>query len=365
MAVKEKTEAKVKITEPAKLKRSFKKIDASDLVNKTSEKINKEYEPFEAFLNLPTKRRKGKQKVIFKRRNWDEDFYYDIINGDGFIITEPAKVNLDGSDQKSLYGADSPLYGTSYEDENAFIERYRCQCGEFRSRQFEGQMCPICKTKVEYRDSNINVTGWISLGSNRIINPYYYQILNSAIGGTVFPDIIYAKYKITTDGNRVRPTEDDIDTPLSSEYAGIGVDEFYERYEEILLHFKNTRKNKAHTIDKLLEEKAKVFTSHIPIISKLLRPQSVTIDTFYFTKIDQLINPVFRLSESLKTCMDSERDYILERIQKRVNAMWDIFFEELNSKEGFIRGSILGGSLNYTSRNVICPDPTLKDNQVD
>ena len=45
--------------------------------------------------------------------------------------------------------------------------------------------------------------------------------------------------------------------------------------------------------------------------------------------------------------------------------MWDIYFSELNGKEGLIRGELLGGSLNYTSRNVICPDPTLHDNEVD
>lgn len=45
--------------------------------------------------------------------------------------------------------------------------------------------------------------------------------------------------------------------------------------------------------------------------------------------------------------------------------MWNIYFEELNGKEGLIRGEMLGGSLNYTSRNVIVPDPTLHDNEID
>ena len=309
-------------------------------------------------------RRKRHVRII--RRNWDADFYHDLLGGDAFIISEPAKLNIDGSEQKSLYGADSPLYGTTYEDENAFIERYRCQCGEFKSRQFEGQICPLCGTKVEYKDSNINVTGWITLGENRIISPYYYQKLNEAFGGKViFPDIIYAKYKIDTDGNRIKAKPEDMDEEPSSEWAGIGVDEFYTRYEEILETLKLKRKNKAKCIDFLLKEKRKVFVSHIPIISTMLRPQSITSDTFYYTKIDQIINPMYSLAESLKTCNDSERDYILERLQKRVNETWDIYFEELHGKEGHIRHNILGGSLNYTSRNVICPDPTLKDNEID
>lgn len=295
---------------------------------------------------MAVKMKKRKQSVRMTRRNWDADFYADILSGVGFIISEPAEVSLDGNKQKSMYGPQSPLYGTTYEDEQSFIERYRCKCGQFKSRQFEGEICPLCNTPIEARDSDINVTGWISLGDNRIISPYYFNILQSAIGKQVFPDIIYAKYKITTDGKRVKPKEEDQDVKPSSPYAGIGVDKFYENYENILLYFKAIKKNKAHTIDMLIKEKRKVFISHIPVPSTLLRPQSVTSDTFYFNTIDKIINTTYSLSENLKNCIDVERDYILQRLQIKVNEMWNINFEELNGKDGLIRGEILGGSLN-------------------
>ena len=306
-----------------------------------------------------------KQRVRMRRMNWDAEFYADIINGNGFIITEPAQVSMDGGQQKSLYGPQSPLYGTSYEDEQSFIERYRCKCGAFKSRQFEGETCPICNTKIEFRDSDINITGWISLGNNRIISPYYFNVLQGAIGRNVFPDIIYAKYKMTTDGRRMKPKEDDLDVVPSSPFAGIGVDAFYENYENIINYFANKKKNKARTFDLLLKQKRSVFVSHIPIASTLLRPQSVTSDTFYYNSIDKIINTTFSLSENLKNCIDVEKDYILQRLQVKVNDMWNIYFNELNGKEGHIRGEMLGGSLNYTARNVIIPDPTLKDNEVD
>lgn len=310
-------------------------------------------------------KKKKKQKVRMRRLNWDAEFYYDLLHGDAFIISEPAEISLDGSKQKSLYGPNSPLYGTTYEDEQSFTERYRCRCGAFKSRQFEGEICPICGTKVEYKDSNINITGWISLGENRIISPYYYQVLQSAIGKSVFPDIIYAKYKITTDGKRVKPTEEDLDVKPSSPYAGIGVDAFYNNYENILRYFMNIKKNKTSTIELLLKQKRNVFVSHIPIPSTLLRPQSVTADTFYFQSIDKLINTTFSLSENIKNCVDVERDYILQRLQTKVNEMWKIYFNELNGKDGLIRGELLGGSLNFTSRNVIVPDPSLHDDEID
>lgn len=310
-------------------------------------------------------KRKGKQKVQMKRLNWDSEFYVDLLRGTGFIITEPAEVTVDGTRQKSMYGPQSPLYGTTYEDEQSFIERYRCRCGAFKSRQFEGEICPICGSKVEFRDSDINVTGWISLGNNKIISPYYFNVLQQAIGKTVFPDIIYAKYKINTDGRVERPKDDDSDTKPSSPFAGIGVDDFYENYENIITYFMNQKKNKTRTFELLLKQKRCVFISHIPIASTLLRPQSVTSDTFYFNSIDKIVNTMFSLSENLKNCVNVEKPYILQRLQTKVNDMWNIYFEELNGKDGLIRGEMLGGSLNFTSRNVIVPDPSLKDNEID
>ena len=309
--------------------------------------------------------KKKKQKVRLRRLNWDVEFYIDIIQGRGFVITEPAEVSLNGTKQKSLYGPQSPLFGTSYEDEQAFIERYRCQCGSFKGRQFEGEICPVCGHKVEYKDSDINFTGWIQLGRTKIISPYYYNILLNAIGKRTFPEIIYDKYKITVNGRRIKVKEEDLETKPLSPYAGLGIESFYDNYETVINYFKNTKKNKSRTFDLLLKQKDAVFTSHIPIPSTLLRPQSVTTDTFYYTTIDALINTTFTLSESLKKCIDVEKEYIIQRIQKKVNQMWNIYFEELNGKEGLIRGEMLGGSLNFTSRNVIVPDPTLHDNEVD
>jgi hypothetical protein len=70
--------------------------------------------------------KKKKQKVRVERLNWDAEYYSDIINGRGFTITEPAEISLDGTKKKAMYGAQSPLYGTTYGDDQAFIERYRC-----------------------------------------------------------------------------------------------------------------------------------------------------------------------------------------------------------------------------------------------
>lgn len=306
----------------------------------------------------------SKRRVNMIRRNWDIDFYTDLFTGNGFIISDPPEISLDGVKKRTMHGPQSPLYGNIYTDEQSVIMRYRCQCGAFVGKQWAGQECPNCHTKVEATPTNIKITGWITLGSNLVINPYYYQILQNAIG-KAFPDIISGKYRITKDGKKLKANLEEIDVKITSPYMGIGIDEFYKKYDEIIDYFKSIKKNKTKTFDILKEEKSSVFTSHIPVYSTMLRPQSITSDTFYFQSVDKIINTLCTLSESLKNCVDVERDYILLRIQTKLNAYWDDTFNLINGKEGFIRDQILGGSINYSSRNVICPDPTLRDNEVD
>jgi hypothetical protein len=98
----------------------------------------------------------GKQHVIMRRLNWDVEFYKDLLTGNGFQIIEPSGISIDGVKKKSMYGANSPLYGTNYEDEQSFIERYRCSCGEFVGRQFEGEECPSCHQKSLIRSGGCN-----------------------------------------------------------------------------------------------------------------------------------------------------------------------------------------------------------------
>lgn len=307
----------------------------------------------------------GKQLVRMTRLNWDIEFLQDIISNNGFLITEPATFQQDDMKQKSLYGARSTLYGTSYDDETAFIERYRCQCGSFKGKVFEGEICPFCGKPVEFRDVNIEFTGWISLGSHYIVNPLYYNRLCKLIGKTTFPEIVNVKTVVDTNGNMRALTYEDLDEKPKHPFFGIGLVEFRKRFEEVLKWFKAKKKGKEEEFDRMISESSSVFCSHIPIYSTLLRPQSSTSDTYYFNPIDKHVNPLFTLSEKLKKAEEIDERFILQRIQSRVNSLWDINFDFLNGKEGLIRGQLLGGSLNYTSRNVIIPNPGLRDDEVD
>ena len=91
----------------------------------------------------------SKRRVNMIRRNWDIDFYTDLFTGNGFIISDPPEISLDGVKKRTMHGPQSPLYGNIYTDEQSVIMRYRCQCGAFVGKQWAGQECPNCHTKVE------------------------------------------------------------------------------------------------------------------------------------------------------------------------------------------------------------------------
>ena len=309
----------------------------------------------------------GKQKVQIRRRNWDVDCILDVTTRRGFYITEPPDVTLDGEKKKSLYGPQSPLYGTDYSDEQAFSERFRCECGEIQGKVFEGETCPVCGKKITFKDTDVNFCGWIVLpNGHKIVAPHYYNILTNIIGKKEFPDIIQVKQKVDRDGKRSDVALEDLENvEITSPFMGIGELGFRSRFVEIMEYYRKKKKNKSSSIDLLLKEQLSVFTSSIPIYTTAIRPQSVTSDTYYFTSIDKQINPLISLRGDLYNCMDIEVPLLLNRIQTRVNAIWDFNFELLNSKEGLIRDQLLGGALNLTSRNVIVPDPSLHDNEVD
>lgn len=306
-----------------------------------------------------------KEEVVSSNRvSWDVMFFDDLINHDGFLITDPDTVSLDGRKEKTMYGPRSPLYGTTYGDEQAFLERHSCKCGAFKGYQFKGELCPLCNTRIEAKDPDIKKTGWISLGDNLIIAPYWYKLFIKLIGKKPFLDMIDTTERVDSNGNRSHLEAGKDYTPVTP-YSMYGIDGFYENFDEIMDYFASKKKNKASDFEKCKKEKRKVFTHHIPVYSTFLRPQSSTSDTFYYNGVDKHINPLFNLSESIKDCEPIEHVYYQNKIQERANLIWDYNFDIINHKEGFIRNKLIAGSLNWTSRCVIVPDPTLRVDEVD
>ena len=109
-------------------------------------------------------------RIKFSRLNLESECMYDIINNRGFLITEPPFGDVDKS-IRNINGPRSPRFGTTYGDTNEFMDRYHCKCGRYIGAAFEGETCPMCGTKIEYKDVDILYTGWINLSPFKIISP--------------------------------------------------------------------------------------------------------------------------------------------------------------------------------------------------
>ena len=297
----------------------------------------------------------GKRKVKINVLNWDATMYHDLMTEEGFIISDPAQISIDGQSKKTEFGPQSPRFGTTYGDDQEFIERYRCKCGKFRGKLYKGEICPECKSEVIRRDVDVKQTAWINFGRYKFINPYYYQVLIKLIGKKVFPDIIDMKQRVDVNGHVSNVDISELKESYSP-FSGIGIQEFMVRFDEIISYFQSKKKDKADELEELKKLKPQVFTSNCPVYTTLLRPQSSTSDTLYYTGIDKEINPLIRLSLDIENCEPIELPLILSNAQSRVNKMWEYNFQLINSKEGFIRDKLLGGSLNFSARNVITPD---------
>ena len=303
-------------------------------------------------------------RIKFSRLNMESECMYDCINGKGFLISEPPFSDIDKT-IRNIDGPRSPRYGTTYEDVDAFNERYRCQCGKSIGAAFEGELCPDCGTPIEYKDVDIKYTGYLNFSPYKLISPLFYHRLQTALSKKILENIISAENIITPNG-MLRNYDDPIEVKKSKlMYHNIGLKNFYDHYEEIMEYFKTKRKARADMIDELIEEKDSVWTSKIPVYSTVLRPHHVSTESFYYCSQDREINPLTQISINLKTASPIEVPIYLQQAQTRVNTLWATNFSLIDGKNGWTRAQCLGGEWNSSGRCVIVLDPTLHIDEVD
>jgi hypothetical protein len=169
---------------------------------------------------------------------------------------------------------------------------------------------------------------------------------------------------VDINGQTARYDADAMNEKVSHPYVGIGMTELYNRFDEVLRYFYDKKQNSRPKIKMIKDEIQKVWCTKIPIYSTFMRPMSSTSENLYYTQMDKQLSPLFTISLKIQDAEDIEVDNMLTRAQERLNQYWDINFSLINGKEGWIRQQIVGGSLNNTSRNVIIPDPTLRENEL-
>lgn len=292
--------------------------------------------------------------------DWDSRCKDELITGKGFRITEKGKTDIDL--EPGLYSIHSPLYGTDWRDEHAFEDQCSCKCGNLIGRRYMDNetICPKCGSPVRYISTNLRKTGWFVLDRNNIINPGMYKKLAWYFGDKNF----YQMLKFVPE--KERESHMDSKTPP---FYGIGMIEFYDRFDEILEWYHG--RNKKHDgYDFFRIHREEIFTHSIPCYNMMLRKWMQRNGDVKYSDEDKIFMKLFSDHMLLNDNFEWQRrvDYrknrkkdtsylrkenILHRIQGYVNELWDLSFESIERKEGIINEQILGGRL--TESKFSCP----------
>lgn len=226
----------------------------------------------------------------------------DIATGNGFEISKPKNSNK--KDMKDINGIYSSRFGQKLGDVNPFGDRYSCECGYKTSRINNGIECPMCHTKVKYVDDNFKMFGWIILKDEyHIIHPKFYDSLDYIFGeskyntekkkmkgGRRLQNILHYSPEVDQHGFYTECTF----KPEKEPFYGIGMMEFYNRFDEILDYYIKLYPKKKDYYDEIMENRKLVFCHSIPVFTTHLRPADIKDSYMYFEPTNGMYNMINR-----------------------------------------------------------------------
>lgn len=304
--------------------------------------------------------------------NIDEEAKQDLKAGKAFIVYEEIKnkKSTDGSYNKG--GIRSDFFYSEMSSEEAFKERYSCDCGYIEGKSHESSICPYCRTSVRLVDIDLEKFAYIKIKDYYIIHPGLYLYLDNIIGEknkqSILANIIKPPKFIDTDreGNPISDEKEEFDK--DQPFKNIGMIEFQRRFDEILDFYANKNKRNSNIEGNVAFVKAnrdKLFFQYIPVFSSALRFAMIQGEINFVNGADKIYNMIFSSVSRMNKAIDTlSVDKKLPYIQKKVNDLYEKMFDLINKKEGFIKSGVLAGRMNFTSRNVIISNPDLAADEI-
>ena len=197
----------------------------------------------------------------------------------------------------------------------------------------------------------IDVNRWIILTDKyHIIHPKFYDSLDYIMGeskynherkkmnkgGRKLDNILFYNPEVDQNGF----THECEFKPDKEPFYGIGMIEFYNRFDEILEYYYNLNPKKKEYFDEIKAHRDIIFIHSIPVFTTHLRPADIKDGYMYYEPTNGMYN--------MKT-----------KYQQLVEEVMNI----LSGKRGVLR-SLVGGRYNFSCRAVIRQDATLRVDQV-
>lgn len=309
------------------------------------------------------------------RINMDKEAQEDIKRGKGFVISSP-KATIK-KDIKNPDGIFSDRYGQRLGDMNPYMDRYSCKCGKLKQSINHGLLCEHCHTICKHVGDDFSMFGWIILKPEFcIINPDMYKNIDSLFGlskynksnkkkrGSKLKNIIDYDEQLDIDGH-VIGNEEKPDEP----FYGIGMMEFMRRFDEIVEYYYKKNPKKKDLYDDIMTDRDKVFIHSIPVYTIHLRPVDINDNSMYFEKTTGIYNMMVRLAAQInknKTKTDNTpklKNLLLFNLQMKYLELYNEIIAIMSGKKGNLR-MLVGGRFNFSSREVIKQDPSLRIDQV-
>ena len=301
----------------------------------------------------------------------------DIANGTGFEINEP--MNSNKKDMKNINGIYASRFGQKLGDVSPYADRYSCECGYLKARINHGIECPMCHTKVKYVDDDFKMFGWIILKDEyHIIHPKFYDSLDYIFGESKYNEE-RKKMKGSRRLKNILHYSPEVDQhgfatecsfkPDKEPFYGIGMIEFYNRFDEILDYYYALNPKKKPYYDEIIENRNLVFCHSIPVFTTHLRPADIRDGYMYFEPTNGMYNMIKKhvhMINNNKRKMNKDhkvKNSELYEVQMKYMELVNEVMNILTGKRGQLR-MLVGGRHNFSCRAVIRQDATLRVDQV-
>lgn len=301
-------------------------------------------------------------EVRLERINLDKEREHDIATNNGFFITKRQNIKKDLKSDDSIF---SSRYGKTLQDVNPFENRYKCKCGHYQGKIYNGIVCEYCHQPVKYVADNFEYFGWICIKDPYVlIHPNMYKSLQCLIGPKDLNLIIDCDDKIDEDGHVIHQ-EPSKDNP----FIGLGILGLRDHIYEVLEFYKNKKPSKLEYYEDIMKDIDKLFTHSIPVYTTQLRPYSIDDNNFSFEGTNAIYNILASQASRVNKDnlfmrrKDKPEKQILYAMQMNFNEIYTEMEKVLASKKGYTR-SLIGGRFNFCSRVVIIPDPKLNIDEI-
>lgn len=314
------------------------------------------------------------------------DYLFDpskIVTSHEIFTHKPIVIDgLELTDQKDF--ADDSLFSKPIFGDMDAVEDYTCRCGKLKGKYNLDNICPKCGEKVASIGLTIDKCGWIDLSLSKynldtgevieegpgfhIIKYIEYSLLEKIIGRDHLRNIIHIKNIITINGDL---DMDEIENVRKSspkaKYYHLGLEGFYEKYDEVLNYYNELSENKFPDIYEFIRNRDNVFTDKIPVLSIILRPAMRTADGL---KLDETNIQYQSILKNLTMLKDPDfigimRDATVEQIQAEYFQLSEHIMDNVRYKAGLIRNQICGARINFSARNIISPaEPGIKIDEI-